>query len=109
MRICGIKFGHDGSVAVIEDGRLRFSIELEKIDNQQRHCLLADMEVVFETLAREGLGREAVQLLFNEVFPPDKRIVVTALSNNARALAFWQEVGFDEYCISFHRTPDQQP
>ena len=54
MRICGIKFGHDGSVAVIEDGRLRFSIELEKIDNQVRHCPLVDIEVVF---AHPGPGR----------------------------------------------------
>jgi len=60
MRICGIKFGHDGSVAVIEDGRLRFSTELEKLDNQVRHCPLADMATVFELLAREGLGHDDI-------------------------------------------------
>lgn len=54
---------------------------------------------------REGLGREAVRLLFEEIFPKEARIVVTALSHNERALAFWSEVGFDEYCISFERLP----
>jgi len=54
---------------------------------------------------REGLGRQAVQILFQEIFPPDKRIIVTALSQNQRALAFWAAVGFDEYCVSFERLP----
>jgi RimJ/RimL family protein N-acetyltransferase len=54
---------------------------------------------------RAGLGREAVGLLFDEVFPPDQRVVVTALSQNKRALAFWSAVGFAEYCVSFERLP----
>ena len=56
---------------------------------------------------RRGIGREAVILLFNEIFPPEKRIIVTALSRNRRALAFWAAVGFDEYCVSFERPPRQ--
>jgi carbamoyltransferase len=31
--ICGIKASHDGAVAVVEDGRLRFSVETEKLGN----------------------------------------------------------------------------
>ena len=54
---------------------------------------------------RLGLGRQAVRILFEEIFPPEKRIVVTALSHNERALAFWAAVGFEEYCISFERLP----
>lgn len=57
---------------------------------------------------RKGLGRQAVQLLFREIFPPEKRIVVTALSRNERALAFWSAVGFGEYCVSFERLPRSQ-
>lgn len=60
MRICGIKLGHDGSVAVIEDGRLRFSIELEKLDNQTRHCPLTNLDAIFSTLRGEGLAREDI-------------------------------------------------
>ena len=54
---------------------------------------------------REGVGRRAMGILFAEVFPPDKRVVVTALSHNQRARDFWAEVGFDEYCVSFERRP----
>jgi len=56
---------------------------------------------------RVGLGREAVRLLFDEIFPPEARIIVTALSHNQRAIAFWSEVGFDQYCVSFERLPRQ--
>ena len=54
---------------------------------------------------REGVGRRAVGILLGEVFPPGKRVVVTALSHNERARSFWAEVGFDEYCVSFERRP----
>lgn len=54
---------------------------------------------------RQGFGRSAVRLLFEEIFPPNRRVVVTALSNNDRALAFWSSVGFAEYCVSFERLP----
>lgn len=56
MRICGIKASHDGGVAVIEDGRLVFSYEIEKVDNGERYSSLGDMERVTEILAAEGLS-----------------------------------------------------
>ena len=54
MRICGIKFGHDGSVAVIDDGRLLFSAELEKFDNETRHRLLHDLDFLFRLAKQES-------------------------------------------------------
>jgi predicted acetyltransferase len=54
---------------------------------------------------RKGVGREAIALLFDEAFPPEKRVIVTALSANEPAIAFWSAVGFDQYCISFERLP----
>ena len=62
MRICGIKFGHDGAVAVIEDGRLLFSVEMEKLGNGLRHGLLADMQVALDLLAGGGFARGDVDL-----------------------------------------------
>ncbi|MFD4669583.1 carbamoyltransferase N-terminal domain-containing protein [Lentzea sp. NPDC058450] len=55
MRICGIKASHDGGVAVIEDGRLLFSYEIEKLNNGERYSSLGSMERVAEILAAEGL------------------------------------------------------
>lgn len=56
MIICGVKVTHDGAVAVIEDGRLRFSIEVEKIDNGARYSSLNDLQRVVDILAGERLS-----------------------------------------------------
>ncbi|MEE1796543.1 carbamoyltransferase N-terminal domain-containing protein [Streptomyces sp. BE308] len=56
MLICGIKATHDGAVAVIEDGRLLFSIETEKIENGDRYSSLGDLRKVSDILDREGLS-----------------------------------------------------
>lgn len=56
MLICGIKASHDGGVAVIEDGRLLFSYEIEKLNNGERYSSLGDLERVAEILAAEGLS-----------------------------------------------------
>jgi carbamoyltransferase len=60
MLICGIKASHDGGVAVIEDGRLRFSVETEKLGNGERYGSLANLSRVAEILAREGLTPDDV-------------------------------------------------
>lgn len=60
MLICGIKASHDGGVALIDDGRLRFSVEMEKLDNAPRYSALGGLERVPEILAREGVDPEEV-------------------------------------------------
>ena len=54
---------------------------------------------------RQGIGRHAVEILVKEVFPPDKRLVVTALSDNQNAIKFWRAVGFSDYCLSLEILP----
>lgn len=56
MLICGIKASHDGGIAVIEDGRLLFSYEIEKLNNGERYSPLGDLERVAGILAAEGLS-----------------------------------------------------
>jgi carbamoyltransferase len=60
MIICGVKSSHDGGVAVIEDGRLRFSVETEKLENGERYSSLEDLQRVTEILALEGLSPREV-------------------------------------------------
>lgn len=54
MRICGLKLTHDGGIAVIEDDRLVFSVEMEKIANRARHAGIDDLAVVTEVLQAFG-------------------------------------------------------
>lgn len=42
MIICGLKLTHDGSVALIEDGKLIFSVEIEKLNNNPRFTEILD-------------------------------------------------------------------
>lgn len=55
MVICGIKVTHDGGVAVIADGRLLCSVEVEKLDNGERYSTLGDLDRVAEILRGEGI------------------------------------------------------
>lgn len=55
MIICGIKFTHDGAIALIDGGKLVFSYESEKLDNNSRHSALTLAFSGIETiLARHG-------------------------------------------------------
>ncbi|UVO30572.1 nodulation protein NodU [Bradyrhizobium arachidis] len=56
MRICGIKLTHDGSVALVEDGRLVFCIEQEKRDNNRRYQTIENLDTVVLALAEHGLA-----------------------------------------------------
>ena len=54
MRICGVKLTHDATVAVVKDGVLEFSVELEKMYNQPRYtkmhilCEIEDVLALFD-------------------------------------------------------------
>lgn len=55
MIICGLKLTHDASVAVIEDGRLRFSVEIEKIANNRRYSAIGHLSQIESILNRHGM------------------------------------------------------
>ena len=58
---------------------------------------------------REGLGRRAIQHLFDELWSPHKRWTVAVLIKNLPALAFWRAMGYDDYALNLEITPDRQP
>jgi GNAT superfamily N-acetyltransferase len=55
---------------------------------------------VVRAYRQTGVGRAAMQRLLNEVFPPEKRLLVEVLSKNARGLAFWHALGFSDYFVT---------
>ncbi|HET7865286.1 MAG TPA: carbamoyltransferase N-terminal domain-containing protein [Burkholderiaceae bacterium] len=60
MKVCGIKMTHDAAVAMVEDGKLLFSIELEKLNNNPRYCEMTDLRAVEDVLAAHGQRVEDV-------------------------------------------------
>jgi ribosomal protein S18 acetylase RimI-like enzyme len=48
---------------------------------------------------RQGIGKEAIRLLKEEILPPGKHLTVEVLVSNQVAHAFYQAVGFREYSL----------
>jgi GNAT superfamily N-acetyltransferase len=57
---------------------------------------------------RQGIGREAIQTLLAEVWPPDARITLDVLVQNQPAADFWKVLGFSEYAITLERVNNTQ-
>ncbi|AMP99119.1 hypothetical protein AY601_2222 [Pedobacter cryoconitis] len=62
MIICGIKITHDGGIALIENGKLIFSIELEKINNNHRYAGIADLAEIKSLLQSKGYRMDQIDL-----------------------------------------------
>jgi carbamoyltransferase len=56
MLICGLKITHDGGIALVEDGTLLASVEIEKLDNRRRYTDLPDTDLVLRVLADLGMS-----------------------------------------------------
>jgi GNAT superfamily N-acetyltransferase len=54
---------------------------------------------------REGIGRRAVEILRNELWPKNKRLTVEALVENERAVHFWRAIGYKDYALSLEILP----
>ena len=54
MLICGLKLTHDGAVVLIEEGKLVFSIEMEKINDNPRFTSIEETTVISQLLDKQG-------------------------------------------------------
>ncbi|OGF24785.1 hypothetical protein A2331_04105 [Candidatus Falkowbacteria bacterium RIFOXYB2_FULL_34_18] len=54
MLICGLKFTHDGAIALVKDNKLLFSIEVEKIENNPRFSKIIDTNLIVNILEDRG-------------------------------------------------------
>lgn len=54
---------------------------------------------------RRGIGREAMRLLQENVWPSDSRVVLDVLAHNEVGRAFWASVGFKEHSLTLLNRP----
>jgi GNAT superfamily N-acetyltransferase len=54
---------------------------------------------------RQGIGRRVMRVLFNEIWPPGKRLTVEVLCANADGVAFWKAMGYREYSLCLEIMP----
>jgi predicted acetyltransferase len=59
-------------------------------------------------LRRNGIGRQAIQILFSHIWPA-KRVTVDVLSDNRNGIDFWRSIGFSDYCITLEAFPSNSP
>jgi carbamoyltransferase len=60
MITCGLKLTHDGAIALLDDNRLVFSVEIEKLNNGLRYSQVEDLAVVPRILDDFGYRPEDV-------------------------------------------------
>lgn len=58
---------------------------------------------------REGLGRQAMDVLFSQVWPRHKRWTVSVLAHNVAGVAFWRALGYTDYDLTLEIMPCAQP
>lgn len=64
MIICGIKLTHDGAIALIDNGKLIFSYEMEKLENMPRYSgFCISMARIEEILAEHGYSFSGIDQL----------------------------------------------
>jgi GNAT superfamily N-acetyltransferase len=60
---------------------------------------------VARTRRRQGIGREAMEILRSKIWPKDKRLTVEVLAGNSAAVAFWRAVGYKDYSLTLEILP----
>ena len=54
---------------------------------------------------RQGIGREALNILRSQIWPKDKRLTVEVLVRNTTAVAFWRALGYRDYALTLEILP----
>jgi predicted acetyltransferase len=54
---------------------------------------------------RQGIGRQAFEILRSQIWAANKRLTVEVLVQNAAAVAFWRAVGYKDYCLTLEIMP----
>ena len=69
-----------------------FRVEVDKVHLRQFF--------VVSHRRRQGIGREAIQILRNEIWPPGRRLTVDVLVANTVGVGFWRSLGYVDYSLT---------
>ncbi|MGD0174919.1 MAG: GNAT family N-acetyltransferase [Anaerolineales bacterium] len=97
-RMRGFLSGSYRAVLFERDGRvLAYALYTEQIENSDTICLR--QLFVDRSCRRQGVGREVMRILLEEIWPAEKRITVGVLYGNQTAIDFYRAIGFQPYSI----------
>ena len=55
---------------------------------------------VVRYLRRRGIGRHAMALLRQHIWPKSQRLTVSVLTQNKAGVKFWRAMGYRDYCLT---------
>ena len=85
------------------DGVVAYALYLD--DEKDSGRIYLRQFFVLRDRRRKGIGREAMRLLMDEIWPKGRRLTVEVLWQNTAAMAFWKAVGFREYSLELEICP----
>ena len=91
------------AAVIFEDGKEVIAYALYR--EQPEEIYLRQLFVV-RNRRRQGIGRQAFEILRSKVWPTNKRLTVEVLVQNEAAVAFWRVVGYKDYCLTLEILPD---
>jgi ribosomal protein S18 acetylase RimI-like enzyme len=97
-RMRGFLAGGYQAVLFERDGRtVAYALYTDQTENAD--TIYLRQIYVDRSCRRQGVGREAMRILLEEIWPQDKRITVGVLHTNRTAISFYQAVGFQPYSM----------
>lgn len=57
---------------------------------------------------RTGVGRRAIGILRQEIWPSSKRLTLEVLCQNTTGLRFWRAMGYKDYCLTLEILPTRE-
>lgn len=91
------------AAVIFEDGKDVVAYALYR--EQAEEIYLRQLFVV-RNRRRQGLGRQAVEILRARIWPQHKRLTVDVLVHNTAAVAFWRAAGYKDYCLTLELLPE---
>ncbi len=87
---------YDAVIFRLDDGETPVAYALYRHDPES---IYLRQFFVHRQYRRQGIGREAMRLLLDEIWPRGCPITVEVLVKNTAAYEFWKAVGFEAYSI----------
>ncbi len=85
----------------LQDKVIGYTIyRVQKNDHDGKETVYIRHYYICRNVRRQGLGREALNLLRQQVFPKDTRVYLEVLWHNQRGRDFWESMGFSPYSMT---------
>ena len=103
-----IQFLNDDYTAVLFEKESVVAYALYRNHPEHEDTIYLRQIFVSRDYRRQGIGREAINMLKNDIWPKEKRLTVEVLYHNEVARKFYQSVGYKEYYLELEMKPEDR-